>query len=198
MMRWIIAAGVFAIAPASADPIQSVLAHPPVDASFKCSEHWEGQFEYLGDALGKDCVVQRLTTVDGRTWMRSYEGDGAENSDWYGWHKELLSPCACEVIEIHRNEDSNEPGEMQPGRAASIVLRKEDGTHFTLAHVRNVAVETGEQVSAGQPLAMIGNNGYSRHPHVHIGAWRDDEPLQIRFNQSQMRMPPQFREDEQE
>jgi hypothetical protein len=36
------------------------------------------------------------------------------------------------------------------------------------------------RASDGQPVAKIGNNGMSRHRHVHIGAWKDDTPYQIR------------------
>ena len=35
---------------------------------------------------------------------------------------------------------------------------------------------------AGRVVAKIGNNGMSYHPHVHIGAWKDDTAHQIRFD----------------
>ena len=43
----------------------------------------------------------------------------------------------------------------------------------------------GDTVQAGDPVARIGNNGSSFHPHVHIGAFRSDMmsedavPLQV-------------------
>jgi len=113
---------------------------------------------------------------------------------WYGWHMELLSPCSCEVVEIFANDVQNDPGIMGKGRAASITLRDENDVHFVLAHVRDVVVEERQKVSAGEPLAKIGNNGYSRAPHVHIGAWKRQQPLQIRWDQSKMQLPPEFRQ----
>lgn len=47
--------------------------------------------------------------------------------------------------------------------------------------------------SALASLALAGaatahdDNGYSRQPHIHIGAWRDEVALQIRFDQKKMR-----------
>lgn len=178
----------------SASEIEAVLAHPPVDAFFTCSEHFAGQFAHLGDALGVDCISQRLVEEDGRLWSRAYSGRGHRNEDWYAWHMDLLSPCSCEVVGIYINSVQNEPGIMGEGRASSITLRDESGVHFVLAHVRKIVVEKGQRVDAGQPIAKFGNNGYSRTPHVHVGAWKGKQPLQIRWDQTKMKPPPEFRE----
>jgi len=174
--------------------IGSVIAHPPVDAFFSCTEHFEGQFKSVGDALGTDCVVVRLVEKHGRAWLRAYEEGGEKNDEWYGWHEHLLSPCDCKVIEVYENPKSNEPGVMGKGRASSVTFRRADGVEFVYAHVRNVTVRAKEDVTSGQPFAMIGNNGYARNPHVHVGAWKDDTPLQIRWDQKKMQLPPEFRE----
>ena len=45
---------------------------------------------------------------------------------------------------------------------------------------------------AGDPVARIGNNGSSFHPHVHVGAFRGDMmsedavPLQVRMDLAAM------------
>lgn len=90
---------------------------------------------------------------------------------------------------IHINETTNTPGKMIPGRATSIIFRRSDGTHVLYAHLRELEVKVGETVEAGAVIGRVGNNGYSRHPHVHIGAWSGDAPLQVRFDQ--YRMAPQ-------
>ena len=177
-----------------ASDIEPVLAHPPVDAFFTCSEHFQGQFAHVGDALGTDCIPQRLVEENGRMWSRAYSSHGHANEDWYGWHMDLLSPCSCEVVGIHANVVQNEPGIMGKGRSASVTLKDEGGVHFTLAHVRDVVVKEGQRVAAGQPIARFGNNGYSRSPHVHVAAWKGQQPLQIRWDQSKMKLPPEFRE----
>jgi murein DD-endopeptidase MepM/ murein hydrolase activator NlpD len=49
-------------------------------------------------------------------------------------------------------------------------------------HVDGIEVKPGDAVVAGQRIAKVGNNGYSWYPHIHVGAWKDDTPLQIRFD----------------
>jgi murein DD-endopeptidase MepM/ murein hydrolase activator NlpD len=67
-----------------------------------------------------------------------------------------------------------------------------DAVQVAYVHVREVVVSEGDGVQAGQPVARIGNNGDSRNPHVHIGAFRgelfsdDAVPLQIRVDLATM------------
>lgn len=166
--------------------ISSVLAHPIFGEMYSCSEHWLGALHDLGDALGTDCFIEELVTVDGRTWMRAYQHDGRENADWYGWHKDVLSPCTCQVVKINVNPVVNRPGVMGQGRPSFVALKRDDGVFFLLAHVTDIRVTVGVRVERGQAIARVGNNGQSRQPHIHIGAWKGKEPLQIRFDQAAM------------
>ena len=175
----------FLPSPAVSSEIESVLAHPPVDAMYACSEHFAGQFA--------DCIVQRLVEVQGRLFSRDYEGDGTRNEQWYGWNSQLLSPCDCEVVKLYENTEINKPGILGKPPASHIVLRRDDDTHFLLAHIQGVEVEVGDHIAAGQPIARIGNNGYGRVPHLHIGAWRGEHALQIRWDQKKMKLAPEFR-----
>jgi murein DD-endopeptidase MepM/ murein hydrolase activator NlpD len=59
---------------------------------------------------------------------------------------------------------------------------RDDGVHFVLAHIDAPQIQVGDQVSAGQVIARVGNNGYSRHPHTHVGAWKGQTALQVRFD----------------
>lgn len=51
-----------------------------------------------------------------------------------------------------------------------------------LAHIQNPVVSVGDEVNEGQLLAYVGNNGYCRNSHIHIGAYRDEKPLMIGFD----------------
>jgi murein DD-endopeptidase MepM/ murein hydrolase activator NlpD len=161
-----------------------VKIHAPTAESYSCTEHWEGQFNnYVGDALGTDCVVQDFYQSGERFFNRPFKNNGHKNTDWYGFGKNVLAPCDCTVESVHINNVTNKPGIMTPGRAGSVVFKKVDGTLIVIAHVDNINVSEGNAVKAGAVVATIGNNGYSRNPHLHIAAWKDKQPLQIRFDQ---------------
>ena len=163
-------------------PMDYALAYPIFDAYFMCGQHMEGELEYLGDALGTDCLIARITDHDGHEFARTYEGNGAKNEDWFGWARPVLSPCECKVAKININPVVNHPGKLGKPPATFIVLEQADGIYFLLAHVTDLNVAVGESVNPGQKLGVVGNNGYARNPHIHMGAWQDGKPLQIRFD----------------
>lgn len=173
-----------------------VKIHAPFKEIYSCTEHWDGQFQWLGDALGTDCIVQGWYQDHDRLFLRSFSNQGYENEEWYGFRKPVLAPCDCTVTNIHINPVTNKPGIMQPGRASTITFVTQDQTHILFAHVREVSVAVGDEVKAGAPVAKVGNNGFSRNPHIHIGAWNSEQtPLQIKFDQTTIqqafRKPPQ-------
>ncbi|MFM5981608.1 MAG: M23 family metallopeptidase [Sphaerospermopsis kisseleviana] len=180
---------------AAAD-IEAVLAHAPFDSFFSCSEHFAGQFKFVGDALGTDCVVQKLTEVNGLFFSRAFTSDGSRNEDWYGWNMPIQAPCDCIVTSVSINSVTNSPGKVGKPPASIVEFRREDGVHFLYAHIQDPSVKVGETVRAGQAFAKVGNNGYGRIPHVHVGAWRDKEPLQVRWDQRTMRLPPELRQSQ--
>lgn len=166
--------------------IDAVVVHPIFDTWFFTNEHWAGQLGELGDALGSDVFVAELVEESGRSWLRTYSGDGTRNEDWFGWRREVLAPIAGEVVRVHLNPITNDPGTWTPGMASFVILRGPDGTHVAVAHLQEIRVQEGDRLEAGQPLGLMGNNGNSRHPHIHLGAWRDNRPLQIRFDLAAM------------
>ncbi len=129
-------------------------------------------------------MAAKLVTVDGRIWSRTYDGDGMTNEQWFIWRAQLHSPCECEVTKIHLNPARNQPGILGKPPASSIEFRQADGTHIVLAHIQEPTVKVGDHVAYGQPVALVGNNGYGRNPHVHVGAWRGGKALQTRWDNS--------------
>ena len=84
------------------------------------------------------------------------------------------------------NPMTNEPGEVGDAPASSITFVRSDGSRVLYAHIQDPEVEPGDPVRAGQPVAKVGNNGVAWMPHTHVGAWRGDEALQIRFDLNAM------------
>lgn len=158
--------------------INQILIYPVFRHDFTSLEHPQGLYQYLGDALGRDCIV--VKNIDGVIQM--YKTDGRTNEDWYGWNADVLAPCDSVVEEVYLNPSVNTVGTSGNGRASSITFLTNDGTRICYAHVDDICVQQGESVKTGGIVAKVGNNGMSRIPHIHIGAWRDSQPLQIRFD----------------
>lgn len=168
---------------APAAPIDLVTIHPLFSASYACSEHWEGQLKYPGDSLGSDCIVFGGLPADGKSgFSKAYKTDGSTNEDWYGWGEAVLAPFDAVVERVHINPVVNKPGSLGKPPASFVLFKHSDDTRVMVAHVAEVTVKLGDTVTAGQPFAKVGNNGFGRAPHIHVGAWRDKTPLQIRFD----------------
>ncbi len=187
----------FSLASAQSNGIEAVTIHPPVAARFQCSEHALGAEDHVPDALGADCVVVRRDGGPDGNLATLYTGDGTRNDDWHSWREPLLAPFDGVVLIVQINPNSTVPGVRGQGRSSAILFRQglEDNpaaVQVAYVHVREVLVSEGDTVRAGQPVARIGNNGSSFHPHVHIGAFRGDMmsedavPLQVRIDLAAM------------
>jgi hypothetical protein len=168
---------------AAPEEIGQALLSPLFREPFTCSEHYEGELPYPGDALGTDCLV--TGGIDPRSptgFMRTFRTDGATNEDWYGWQAEVLAPFDGRVVRVIANDEVNEPGRFGKPPAAIIAFERDDGVIVLYGHVADVRVQQGDRVVAGQPVAVVGNNGMSRNPHIHVGAMREGRPVQIRWD----------------
>ncbi|ANP45874.1 M23 family metallopeptidase [Candidatus Viadribacter manganicus] len=194
-MRSLIVATILAMLPASAcaqtqvlsgetpAPIETVTLHRLFNEYYACGEHVEGELQYMGDALGADCFIQG--GLDPNTeggFVRAYRNDGLRNEDWYGWGAEVLAPFDATIVRININPAVNEPGRLGAPPASFIVFERADGMRVLFAHVQDILIEQGATVVAGQVVAHVGNNGYGRSPHIHVGAWKDETPYQIRWD----------------
>jgi len=177
---------------------QSVLIHPPIDVSgrrmvLNTREHTYRPQLRLVDQLARDFTVMKVGD-DGIG--RAYEPGtaGKENEDWYGWRQDALAPFESKVVQVARPDSTNKPGSMnRDGKTGLIVFEDEgDGITVAYAHVREIEVEQGDTVGRGDVVGKVGNNGTSRAPHVHVGAWTGEpdllgtktgaEPLQIQVD----------------
>lgn len=167
-----------------AGPIQQVELGPVFADRYLCVEH-ALELEYAGDALGTDCVLSGGVEIGANGYLKLYRTDGKTNADWYGWHADVLAPFDATVVYVSHDTQENVPGVLGPSSAAgSLRFKNADGVIVVYAHVTEIAVKVGDKVKAGQVIAKLGNNGQTRAPGIHIGAYRaaDAMPLQIRWN----------------
>lgn len=121
--------------------------------------------------------------TDGRRLFSPYVGDGFENEDYHGWGRPLLAPFDGVVRGVGVNMVVNRPGEpVKQSTPGFVEFERADSVRVVYAHTREPQVAEGDTVRAGEVVARIENNGFSYAPHVHIAAWRGEEPLQIRWD----------------
>lgn len=162
-------------------PIESVELAPLFYQRFACTEHVKGELIDLGDALGSDCLVLGgMGNSNGV--MRFYKTNGATNEDWYGWHVEVHAPFDGVVTEVGSNGSTNTPGNPGHPPPNYVKFQRIDGVVVVYAHLDNIIVRRGDHVGVGQVVALVGNNGTAKNPHVHVGAYCGKMPLQIRWD----------------
>jgi hypothetical protein len=171
--------------PDKVNVIESIVIHPIMKGAVFCSEHYVAEGMGLGDALGSDCLLsQPLDTLGPDSPYVFYRGAGTKNEDWFGWGVTLLAPVDGIVEDVFENPVVNTVGRKGKGRASMIIFSRNDGARVVYAHVAAIYVKPGQAVRAGQAVGTVGNNGQSKSPHTHVGAWRGRTPLQVRFDLS--------------
>jgi murein DD-endopeptidase MepM/ murein hydrolase activator NlpD len=163
---------------------QTVLIHPVIETDsgelIFSREHNYNKHLKLGDQLARDFTVAGATD-DGI--IEFYAGDGKENKDYLAWRKNVFAPVTGTVTLVNHPDTTNKPGSMnrdaEPGR---VYIKRDDGVTVSLVHVREIEVTEGQKVAAGNVVAKVGNNGNSTGPHTHVGAWKNNTPLQIQID----------------
>ncbi|MDP9239972.1 MAG: M23 family metallopeptidase [Actinomycetota bacterium] len=65
----------------------------------------------------------------------------------------------------------------EPGYGNLIVIRHDAHTITFYGHEERILVKPGQQVHAGQVIALVGNRGFSTGPHLHFGLHIDNAPV---------------------
>lgn len=161
--------------------MERIEVHPIFDRYCICNDHYDGELAELGDALGKDCMISAFLPDD-FGFQRLYINDGKRNEDWFSYNAKVYAPVGGIVTEIHINPVTNQPGVQNPSPASCITIVTDDGLTVWLGHIQSPTILQGDRVTEGQHVAFVGNNGYARNPHIHLGAYRTDKPVAISFD----------------
>lgn len=114
--------------------------------------------------------------------------------DYAIFNDTVFSPCSGTVLRIENDNPDNIPPDRRrgPTNTNMIVIETDSFTVF-MAHLRqgSVMVKPGDKVTQEQPLARVGNSGFTLEPHLHIQVhknthtglpWYSEEPLYISFD----------------
>ncbi len=114
--------------------------------------------------------------------------------DYLIYSDTVYSPCNGTIITMHDDNIDNIPPSRERGPTNTNMLVIDAGSYYVfMAHLRHneVFAHEGQQVKMGEPLALVGNSGFTLEPHLHIqahakpadgGEWYKGEPLLIKFD----------------
>ena len=155
---------------------------PIFERAMSSGEHPEGEVTELGDKYGRDCQIAAFENGFEKGFVKLYRNDGSRNEDWYTHNATVLAPVNGTVTLVNVNEIENEVGIMAKVPSGHVIIETEDGVNLVLAHLKEITIKAGDAVAEGQSIAKAGNNGCSRSPHVHVGAYKGEDPYQIQFD----------------
>ncbi len=109
----------------------------------------------------------------------------SNNENFYIWQDSIYSICSGIVVRAIDSLPDGKPSifrqdTLNPAGNFVIVKCNED-FEVLYAHIKSntVAVKTGDTVSSNTFLGLVGNSGNSTEPHLHIHAYKNNQPVQL-------------------
>jgi murein DD-endopeptidase MepM/ murein hydrolase activator NlpD len=103
----------------------------------------------------------------------THRGLGEDNADYWAWGQAVVAPAKGTVAAVRDGLADIRPGaETNTTEPAGnhVVIDLGRGEYAVLAHFQNgsIRVATGDEVTPGQVLGLVGNSGNSSEPHIHF------------------------------
>lgn len=137
--------------------------------------------------IGGDALISRRYAID---WMQmengaSFSGDARDKRFYYAYGKPVVAVADATVVVAKDGLPDNVPGHNTPEHEGfhpavaltvdnhggnTIVLDLGSGQFANYFHLQpgSLRVKAGDRVRRGQVLALIGNSGDAREPHLHF------------------------------
>lgn len=133
---------------------------------------WGGDSKELNYHIENQAQKNAFDFVITDTKGKSYQTDGLKNQDYYAFGKEIIAPCAGEIVLVVDGVKDNKPGVMNPifvpGNTVIIKTDKNEFLFFAHFQQNSIKVKQGQKVVQGQLLGLCGNSGNSSEPHLHF------------------------------
>jgi murein DD-endopeptidase MepM/ murein hydrolase activator NlpD len=112
---------------------------------------------------------------------RLFQGDGSQNSQWYGHGAPILAAADGTVVAVvdgipevpPRVPPADNPTLTDASSFSGnhVIVRIGSGVYAVYAHMitGSVRVKLGDRVQTGQELGLLGNSGNTSAPHLHFG-----------------------------
>jgi len=180
-------------APITPASTAAVAISPPLDGADWLAANGPGKASPHRRAFipieGRGRIAQRFA-ID---WVRlnlngqTFTGDARDNKNYRAYGADALAVADAVVAATKDGIPENIPG--LTSRAVPITLETVGGNHIVLdlgggryafyAHLQpgSLRVKTGDRVTRGQVIGLVGNSGNSTEPHLHFHVSDGVSPL---------------------
>jgi hypothetical protein len=153
---------------------------PPVDAVTVASplagEWWVGHgghaelVNYHQTRSTQRHALDIMQVVDGSI----HRPDSTDLTSYYIYDQPVLAPASGTVTYVVDGHPDLPIGSVdsQHPTGNQLVIDIGGGRYLLMGHLRqgSIAVNVGDHVTEGQPIARVGKSGHTSHPHLHIQA----------------------------
>jgi hypothetical protein len=116
---------------------------------------------------------------------RLFDGDGKRVEQYYGFGEDVFAVADGTVVSIRDGMPDQTPFVFMVPKSKSdyggnnLILEIAPNVFAWYAHLRqgSIAVNVGDAVKAGAPIAKLGNTGPSEGPHLHLGLIDKPDPI---------------------
>ena len=133
---------------------------------------WGGDTKAINYHVENQAQKNAIDFVITDSNRKSYQTDGQKNQDYYAFGKEIIAPCAGEVVLVVDGVKDNKPGVINPIYIPgnTVIIRTDKNEFLFFAHFQqhSIKVKQGQKVIQGQTLGLCGNSGNSSEPHLHF------------------------------
>jgi len=98
-----------------------------------------------------------------------------QNERYVVFNEAVYSPCDGEISDVVDKWPNEIPWSGQaPYNVGNHILINSGNFYVLMGHLQkgSIRVKVGDQVKKGDPLAKVGNSGWTSQPHLHIQAMR--------------------------
>jgi peptidase M23-like protein len=116
---------------------------------------------------------------------RLFDGDGKSVEQYYGFGEDVLAVADGSVVYINDGIPDEMPSVLMVPKSRSdyggnnVIVEIAPNVFAWYAHLRqgSLTVKVGDAVTAGAPIAKLGNTGPSEGPHLHFGLLNKPDPI---------------------
>ncbi len=98
-----------------------------------------------------------------------------ENEKYVIFNEVVYSPCDGEVLDVVDQWPNETPGgNTAPYNVGNRIVIQSGDFLVLMGHLQrgSIEVKAGQMVRKGQPIAKVGNSGWTLQPHIHIQAMK--------------------------